>query len=130
VLDEDINKRVATELGRRGRAAASVYALGLKGSSDPSLIEQLEVLRPGCVLVTGNDRMPEEHPSAVARGRIAIATIDPRRPPGMPQEFWRRDVVHRWADQMQRQEGGTVRRYSFRRSAPWKPIRRKARSDG
>ena len=36
VIDENLNKRLATEPSYRGRDATSVSALGLRGSSDRS----------------------------------------------------------------------------------------------
>ena len=129
VVDEDVAPRLARYLNLRGRRARSVADLGLRESTDPELLRDL-AKRPGLgewVLVTGNDGMPAEHPTLMARLKPTVATIDPRRPEGVSELAWRMDVVHRWAHAMQDQEAGTIRRYSLGRSSLWTPRRRHTR---
>lgn len=113
--------RLATEVGNRARNARRVSALGLRGLSDPLLIDKLAEHDPDCVLVTGNYWMPAEHEGAVARATIAIAAIDPRRPVGYTQHAWRCDVVHRWIHVIQKQAPSSVRRYALARTGRWSP---------
>ena len=119
VFDEDMPRRLSTEVGSRGRQATRVSELLLKGSGDPELIAALAERRPDCILVTGNYWMPVEHEEAVAQSSIAIATIDPRRADGYTLDAWRRDVAHRWVHTMQRQRPGSVRRYALSSTGAW-----------
>jgi hypothetical protein len=129
IIDEDLAPRLARYLKVRGRHARSVADLGLRRSKDPELLRELASRRGlgEWVLVTGNDKMPAEHPDLFRDLRPTVATIDPRRPEHLTELIWRTDVVHRWAHRMQAQEAGTVRRYSLHRSVPWTPRRRHAR---
>lgn len=126
VLDADLPRRLATWLESRKRKAVPTSALGLNELADALLLRELAE-RYGSsswVLVTGDDAMPAEHGPVIWETRATIATINPRRPPSVPEHHWRVDVVHRWAHSMQRQEPQTVRRYSLNESHPWKPRRR------
>lgn len=127
VVDEDLNKRLATELNARGRAAIAVSELELHRQLDEPLLESLvrELGEPtDWILVTGDDAMPDEHADALERLQVTVGTIDPRQPSAMTQDAWRRDIIHRWAHAIQRQTPGTVRRYAGSRHASWKPRRR------
>jgi hypothetical protein len=131
VIDEDLLPRVATYLRARGRAARSVAQLGLRDRKDPELLEELSKRDDlgDWVLVTGNDRMPEEHPEVFERLQPTVATIDPRRTESVSELHWRMDVVQRWAHRMQDLEPGAVYRYTLGRGGvPWtaRPRRRSA----
>jgi hypothetical protein len=92
VLDADIDKRVATALRKRGRTATSVYTLGIADKLDPDLLASLnELIDVDWVLFTADDRMPFEHPKALASIGIAVATIDPRRTEGYAINDWRHE---------------------------------------
>jgi hypothetical protein len=123
VLDADIDKRMATELRKRGRNVISVYTLGLSKEKDPELLPKLAVMFPGddWVLFTADDRMPFEHADAVAKSGHAIATIDPRRTDGYTRTLeWRREIVHRWVHMAQGQQRGLIRRYSLNSHRAWR----------
>ena len=75
------------------------------------------------VLVSGDDAMPDDHPEVLAELNVTLATVDPRRPKGIEEAAWRRDIVHRWAHAMQIQEPGTIRRYSAGRHNLLRPRR-------
>ena len=63
VVDENLPKRLATELNYRGRIAASVSSLGLRGSLDPELLHKLQAqLGDGWILLTADDALPKTTP--------------------------------------------------------------------
>jgi hypothetical protein len=121
VFDEDMPRRLSTQMQNRCRTAVRVTELGLRGTDDPDLIAILAERHPDCVLVTGNYWMPEEHVAAVRASPIAIAAIDPRVPAGYAQHEWRCDVAHRWAHSIQGQRAGSVKRYAIGSSGRWTP---------
>lgn len=122
VLDADINKRAAAELRKRSRNATSVYTLKIAGMLDPDLLLELaDRYGDDWVLATADDRMPYRHAIEVAASTGAIATVDPRKPADVHIDSWRRDIVHKWADRMQKQDGGSVYRYSMDSARTWKP---------
>jgi hypothetical protein len=88
VIDEGLNKRLGGEIRRRGRRAASVAQLHLRGAKDPTLLRTLFSRDPDCVLVTGDDRMPEDHGDVLAEVKATVATIDPERFAGYSEEEW------------------------------------------
>lgn len=111
-LDENLPKRLATELRYRGRQAVTSAAAGLLGLDDPALLTAIVAGFPGAVLVTADDHLPADHGAAIRHSGIVIATIDPNgRPAGVTLDQWRRDVVHRWAHRMQDQVDQSIRRY-------------------
>lgn len=126
VIDEDIDKRVATELKSRGRRAVATSELQLYGMKDEPLLQEL-VSRFGAssawVLVTGDDAMPDDHGDVLTELRVTLATIDLRRPAATKELEWRKDVIHRWAHAMVAQEPGSIRRYSVHRHGLWRPRR-------
>lgn len=126
IIDEDLPRRLAAELNKRGRSASTVASLGFAGAKDPALLADLTQLGPVLewVLVTGDDAMPWEHMDAITETNATVATIDPRRPKGITQDAWRRDVVHRWGHKMQLQKAGSVRRYSLATNLIWRPRKR------
>jgi len=76
-LDEDLPKRLATELNRRGRNALSVYADEKKGTLDGDLVSMLyERFGQDVVLVTANESMPIEHEAVLTATGVALAVVD------------------------------------------------------
>lgn len=131
VIDENLSPKMAQRMRERGREALSAVQLGLKGVLDPQVLEFVFERYPEAVLVTGDDRMPEEHADAIARFEATVATIEPwsRRPraplaehPALGvEEVWKREVLQRWAHAMAAQDRGSIRRYSRDRRAVWRP---------
>jgi hypothetical protein len=123
-LDEDVPKRLATELDRRGRNALSIYSDEQKGTLDGDLVTMLcERFGQDVVLVTANESMPVEHEAELKATGIALAIVDGVHGETQ-QEEWKRETVHRWAHLMEAQEPGTWRRYSPHRHGRWTRRRR------
>ncbi len=83
------------------------------------------------VLVTADDKMPDEHRDRVRDLGATLATIDgsweafcARHSLELSQEHFKRETVHRWAHVMQEQDDGEVRRYTPLNHAAWKKRRR------
>lgn len=129
IIDANLPKRLATELKNRGRRSVSTAQLGLKDAKDPSLLEILAERPEPWVLVTGDDKMPEEHAEVIAELRPTIATVDPRRDEQYQapdqEDAWNREVVHKWAHKMATQAPGTIRRYSLGGHRMWTSRRRR-----
>jgi hypothetical protein len=121
IVDADLPRRLAPELAKRGRPALSTAELGLSEFNDPQLLQELAVRFESqpWILITGDDAMPAEHGETIVKTRATIATIHPEQPPGITQDAWRRDIVHRWAHVLQTQADGHVRRYTRSGSRPW-----------
>jgi hypothetical protein len=128
IIDADLNKRVATELNRRGRDAIALSELQLRHAKDPDLLRALaqHFSDERWVLVTGDDNMPAVHAAVIAEVNATIATVDPRRPPeyAESEDAWGREVTHRWAHAMEQQADGSVRRYSAGGGRRWSRRRR------
>jgi hypothetical protein len=128
VIDASLNKRIATELKRRGRDAIALSELELRHAKDPELLHALAEHFGNrlWVLVTADDNLPAAHADVVAEVSATIATIDPKRSAiyAEDEDAWGREVVHRWAHVMERQPRGSVRRYSERGGRKWSPRRR------
>lgn len=64
VIDASLNKRIATELKRRGRDAIALSELKLRHEKDPDLLRALALHygEQSWVLVTADDNMPAEPP--------------------------------------------------------------------
>ena len=125
VIDASTNKRIATELKSRGRAARSTTEMGLRCALDPELLSALRELDDGWVLVAADDHMPEDHSDVVYDLRPTIAIIDPVVPADYDSDDeYERDVVHKWAHRIQLQEEGTIFRYNIRGRHVWKSPRR------
>jgi Domain of unknown function (DUF5615) len=122
VLDENLNKRLSTELEHRGRNATRVTKLGLQGTEDPDLLRRLDEMLVGWILVTADDALPDDHPDAIVemRGAISVVAPQPRNEPRSELDAWRCEVVQRSAHVMHDQAPGTVRRYSLRRHGVWR----------
>jgi hypothetical protein len=127
VIDEQINSKLAIELGRRGKNALSVQALFEKGLRNPDLLERLGQEYPNCVFITEDDTLPIDHPQSVGHTTVAIAIIDPEAPAGYDLEQWDAEMVHRWAHRIEEQAIGTVRRYSGNGNSKWH-VRKRART--
>ena len=125
VIDADINKRLASELKKRGRDALATSELLIAGLKDAPLLQHLHDTygRHGYVLLTGDDKMPFQHADVVAKLGCTIATVDPHRGPGYePDERvmeWRKDVGHRWFHIICVQPPETIYRYGIRKGV-WK----------
>jgi len=128
VIDADLNKRIATELKRRGRTAIALSELRLRHAKDPDLLRALaeHFGDSPWVLVTGDYNMPVVHADVIVEVRATLATIDPRRPPEYldDEDAWGREVAHRWAHVMARQPPGSIRRYSGNGGRKWTRRRR------
>lgn len=122
VIDASLNRRIATELKGRGRAAASASELGSARMTDAELIRALSRRLAGepWVLVTADDFLPGEQAELLARHRVTVATVaDLGRGVGLDEERHARETCHRWAHAMAGQEEGTIRRYSPAANRAW-----------
>lgn len=128
VIDADLNKRIATELKRRGRKAVALSELHLRHAKDPEVLRSLAAHfgDEPWVLVTGDDNMPAVHAGVILKVGATLATVDRRRPPGYgrDEDAWGREVVHRWAHLIERQPSGSIRRYSAGGGRRWTRRRR------
>jgi len=125
VIDEDLSKRIRTELNRRGRTARAVRELGYGGFKDPDLLARLHELDPECVLVTSDDDMPATHAQDLARLHLTVAVIAPRNPESvLDVNQWEHEIAQRWAHKMEEQPRGSVRRYTLAGPRQWTPRRR------
>lgn len=81
------------------------------------------------VLVTANESMPAEHAAVLAETHLTVAVLDGAVADEIHPDHWKRDIVHRWAHSMERQQDGTIRRYSPLRHGLWterrRPVRRR-----
>jgi hypothetical protein len=126
VIDEDLSKRIPTELRRRGRNAKRVTQLGLRGTKDPKLLEELHDLDPDCVLITGDNDMPASHGEDLRRLRMTLAVVhpwDPDQPLTEPE--WEHEIVEKWAHRMEEQSPGSIIRYSRKGGRMWTPRKRR-----
>ena len=120
VVDESLDKRISTELKRRGRNAKTVAELGLKGRKDPALLERLHDEAPDCVLITGDDAMPATHKSDLAKYRTTVAVVLPWTPDtGLSESQWKHEIVQKWTHLMEEQRAGSVFRYSLATRRRW-----------
>lgn len=120
VVDESLDKRISTELKRRGRNARTVAELGLKGWKDPALLERLHDEAPDCVLITGDDAMPATHKNDLAKYGTTVAVVLPWSPEtGLSESEWEHEIVQKWAHFMEEQQAGSVFRYSLATRRRW-----------
>jgi predicted nuclease of predicted toxin-antitoxin system len=99
LLDENLPRRLATELTARGRHARS-----LRGpASDSELIASLDA---DVVLVTTDGALPREF----RRSGATLAIVHAR------DEATKRETVHHWAHRMAAQPAGSVRHYRRNRA--------------
>src|SRR5215210_8338833 len=120
VIDENLPRRLSTELTNRGRSARRLSELGLKGANDVELLTRLAGDHDDWILVTADDRMPLDHAETIEALGATIATVGPRRRGGYNVDQWRREIVHRWAHAIHEQEPGTVMRYSLGGRRAWR----------
>jgi hypothetical protein len=115
--------------------ASAIEELRLKGTLDPEVIRKVFQLFDHPVLITGDDGMPAEHASVLAEVKATIAVVRPwkerdafvGRWEGLDhrsEDEWEQEIVHRWAQMIQTQKTGTIRRYAFKSYGEWKPPRR------
>jgi hypothetical protein len=121
IIDECLDKRLATELTNRGRMARSVSALGFRGLDDPDLFKELGSLGHPYVIVTADTAMPLDWLSEIEAAGATVAVVDSRRSDEFLESQWYRDVVPRWAHVMRDQPQGSVHRYSARGHRAWRP---------
>lgn len=124
VIDSCISKKVASTLRNRGRESASLAQLGLSTAEDPEVLRVLHDRYAGCVLVTADDHMPEDHADLVDRYKPTLAIVDPRVGKEFDQstdeDLWKWEVCMRWAHRMQEQEPQSVKRYNDSGGREWK----------
>ena len=113
MIDATCPWRIAKELRSRGhRTATSAKELGAAQALDPDLLQVLAALNEPVVLVTYDNKMPEEHAAEVRRNRITLAIIDKDgRPPDLTEEEYWRDVIHRHVHKFIAQPTGSVWKY-------------------
>lgn len=131
IVDASLSKRLSTELSMRGRRSVSAAADGVGNYEDPDLLRYLARQYGGddYVLITSDDKMPDEHGALISELGITIATIDGRwAASGLEQEAWKREVVHRWAHAMHDQPPKSIRRYSLKWYREW--TKRRSDYDG
>jgi hypothetical protein len=112
IVDACLDKRLASELRKRGRNARGGTDINLP-TLDDDLLDAIAALDPEAVLITGDDDMPAEHQIALQRTGITVAIVDPILAAGFSQSAWPHEVVHRWAHRMEEQAQGTIRRYNL-----------------
>lgn len=120
MVDEDLNRRLATELERRGRPATTIPALQLRGADDTPVLDTLTKRTPQPVLVTGDMDMPRDHADALARSSVAVCIVAP--PPkdsALTEDEWYRELVHRWIHRMVEQAPATAYVYGARGRRRW-----------
>jgi hypothetical protein len=134
VIDASMDKRIATNLKKRGRRAVSAAEQGWGKLKDPPLLRALAQLNDPWVLVTADDRLPFEHAGVVAEVGATIATLDSewgRICARVGRSIWRveydHDTVHRWAHVMESQAERSIRRYSITSHALWRSRRKYGR---
>jgi len=120
VIDESLDKRISAELKRRGRNARTVAEIGLKGLTDPTLLERLAQEAPDCVLITGDDAMPATHGNELAQHKTTVAVVAPWNPIiGLVEPQWEHEIVQKWAHLIEEQPPGTIFRYSLGGRRKW-----------
>ena len=126
IIDESLDKRLATELKARGHAAETHASIGFTSIKDPGVLDMLAEIETPWVLVTGDDFMPAEHAEKLAEIGATVAVVDGEWEKACAmhevertQEEFKRDTVHRWAHSIEEQEAGTIRRYTPWRNDKW-----------
>jgi hypothetical protein len=120
VVDEDLSRRIATELRRRGRNTKRVAELDLKGTKDPKLLEKLHDLDPDCVLITGDNDMPASHGEDLKRFGTTVAVVHPwDRDQPLSEPEWEHEIVEKWAHKIEEQPSGSIIRYTPKGGRRW-----------
>jgi hypothetical protein len=113
-----MNWKLSKELRRRGlRDATSNSGLGLLQKKDGALIKALSEEHEPCVLVAWDNKMHLSHAAELLHFGLTLAVIDKKaNRGGLTDEEYYREVVHRWAHRIVRQEAGSTFKYSRVRS--------------
>jgi predicted nuclease of predicted toxin-antitoxin system len=119
VIDEDLNRRLSTELRRRGRVAHGIHELGLRGKLDPFVLADIFSRFADPVLVTGDDHMPDDHAAVLQEWNATVATIQPCDAHDPREDAYEREIVHKWAHVIAEQQTGTIRRYHLSGPVTW-----------
>lgn len=120
VLDEDINWKLAKELRCRGmRYTTTNHELELLKAADTQLIKALAEQHEPCVLVSWDNKMVRSHAQALDHFGLTLAVVDRYADRGdLTEEEYYREVIHRWAHRMTRQDHGSILKYSRTRATP------------
>ena len=97
LVDENLTRRIASELRKRGKNAVAIVSTELKGAKDPDLLRAIARDYPDAVLITSDDNLPATHPDVLKETGVALAIVSPEREPGYSTEEWEREIVHKWA---------------------------------
>lgn len=124
LIDENLTRRIASELRKRGKNAIAIVSTELKGAKDPDLLLAIARDHPNAVLITGDDNLPATHRDVLKETGVTLAIVSPEREPSYSTEEWEREIVHKWAHKMEAQEAGSIRRYFLVGSRPWRTRRR------
>jgi hypothetical protein len=127
VLDEDMWPRLANELRGRGKQAIALKNTELAGTDDPDLIATIGSWTD-TILLTRDDNMPSEHEGAIASVQLTIAVVAPRASDEFTELSWEREIVHRWAHQIEVQEPTSIFRYTLNGRNAWRPRKRPPRA--
>lgn len=120
VIDENLSKRIAVELRRRGRNAKTVASFGFTGWKDPRLLEQLHEIDPDCVLISGDDLMPATHATDLARFRTTVAIVYPwDATRSLAEPEWDHEIVQKWVHRIESQPPGSILRYTLDGGRRW-----------
>lgn len=113
-----MNWKLSKELRRRGlRDATSNNGLGLLEKKDGALIKALAENHEPCVLVAWDNKMYKSHAAELLHFGLTLAVVDKDADRGgLTDEEYYREVIHRWAHRMVRQDQGSVVKYSRVRS--------------
>jgi hypothetical protein len=126
-IDASLNKRIATELKCRGRAAISAAQAELANRVyDDEMLHAVAERYTDAVIVTSDDHMPEEWAPVLTKLGSTVATIDSyeRHPLSHlyeDEDAWEFDTVQRWCHVMQAQRRTTWHRYSPFAHRLWTP---------
>ncbi len=113
-----MNWKLSKELRRRGlRAATSLEELELRSLLDGELIKTLSQQHEPCVLVAWDNKMHLSHAQTLDHFGLTLAVVDKYADRGdLAEEEYYREVIHRWAHRIVRQEPGSIFKYSRVRS--------------
>jgi hypothetical protein len=116
IIDEDLPKRLAWLLAKRGRNVTSNSRLGWTGHKDHAFLPDLARDYPHAALVTGDIHMPAAHSEILATlPNVTLAIVHKfARPPEFKVDEWEWEVVDRWAHRMEAQLEGTYAVYGLK----------------
>ena len=126
IIDENLTRRIASELRKRGKNSIAIVSTPLRGAKDPDLLKAIAAQYPGSVLITGDDNMPATHAEVLRETRVTLAIVSPERESDLSTDEWEREIVHRWAHKMEAQAEGSIRRYYLTGGREWR-LRRSSR---